>query len=414
MMKEYLGWMLEAYQFRPSRAEPLLDLATHFREQGKNALAVLFAEAAMGIEPTRDGLFVESPAYTWGPRREFAISAFYDHRKRTRGYEVCDGLITDGDAPDNVRAEARSNMFFYLQPLAHFCKSFTTKQITCWSPWSPPEKYTLTNPSVTRFGRLTYACVRAVNYRIRADGSYDMQGSDAIRTMNYLVLLNERHEWLSAHEIVWSRPPPAFGLVLGLEDMRIFQNDDRLMFLACTRELDASGLAQQVVGRIDHETGQITEWRVVCVEPRQHEKNWMPIPYTYDPMKFVYRPNRIVDLNGETVRQWDNMKGIAHFSGGTQLVEFNSGYLALVHESWIKPGHTKRFYQHRFVWFDNAYKLTKWSLPFFFNEKGIEFAAGLTRCPYSGNLLISYGVDDATAWIATVDPMEAGFLLWHH
>ena len=42
------------------------------------------------------------------------------------------------------------------------------------------------------------------------------------------------------------------------------------------------------------------------------------------------------------------------------------------------------------------------SRPFFFNKKGIEFAAGLAWHPDGTRLLISYGVDEAEAWIATV------------
>lgn len=412
MIKNFVTGMLEAYDFRPSRAEPLNDLATYFREQGKNALAVLFAEAAMGVEPTPDSLFVERHTYTWGPRREFAICAFYDHRKRAHGYEVCDQLITDASAPSWVRDEARRNMFFYLEPLVHFCKSFKATRMD-WAPLH--DKFTCANPSITRFGRLTLMCMRTVNYRIREDGSYDMQGDDAIRTENFLLTLNKDHEVLDGREIVWSRPPPAWPHVQGLEDMRIFQNDDRLMFIACAREQNPDGVAEQVVGEIDHTSGQIMSFKTVHVEPRQHEKNWMPIAYTYSPMKFVYRPDRIINEYGETILTFDGMAGINHFSGGTPLIAFNGGKLALVHESCIKPGHTKRFYQHRFVWFDDqTHKLSKWSRPFFFNEKGIEFAAGLARCPYTGNLLISYGVDDAAAFVASVDPMEVGFLLWHH
>ena len=205
MIEKYVNGMLEAYNFRPSRAEPLHDLATYFREQGKNALAVMFAEAAMTIPLSKDSLFVETPSYTWGPRREFAIAAYYDDHRRSRGYEVCDGLITDAAVPDWVREEARRNMFFYLSPLSSFCKSATVTPITPVA-WTPPERYSLTNPCIARFHRLTYACVRAVNYRIREDGSYDMQGDDAIRTRNYLVLLNEKQRWLSVNEIVWERP----------------------------------------------------------------------------------------------------------------------------------------------------------------------------------------------------------------
>ena len=54
----------------------------------------------------------------------------------------------------------------------------------------------------------------------------------------------------------------------------------------------------------------------------------------------------------------------------------------------------KRFYQHRFVWFDETNELRLVSRPFYFQTKGIEFAAGLAWCPGEKNLLISYGTSD--------------------
>jgi hypothetical protein len=60
-------------------------------------------------------------------------------------------------------------------------------------------------------------------------------------------------------------------------------------------------------------------------------------------------------------------------------------------------------YWHRFVWFDAENVLRGVSRRFYFQQKGVEFAAGLAWHPDGGRLLISYGVDDSEAWIATVD-----------
>ena len=46
----------------------------------------------------------------------------------------------------------------------------------------------------------------------------------------------------------------------------------------------------------------------------------------------------------------------------------------------------------------------------FFFRKGVEFAAGLARLPEKG-LLISLGVGDGEAWIATVEASEVRRLL---
>ena len=62
-----------------------------------------------------------------------------------------------------------------------------------------------------------------------------------------------------------------------------------------------------------------------------------------------------------------------------------------------------RVHHHRFVWFDKAGALRGVSRPFFFQKKGIEFAAGIAWHPDGKRLLISYGVAHSEAWIATVD-----------
>jgi hypothetical protein len=55
------------------------------------------------------------------------------------------------------------------------------------------------------------------------------------------------------------------------------------------------------------------------------------------------------------------------------------------------------------VWFDEKNKLHRVSNPFFFQKKGIEFAAGLSWHPDGERLLISYGTADKEAWISTID-----------
>ena len=76
-------------------------------------------------------------------------------------------------------------------------------------------------------------------------------------------------------------------------------------------------------------------------------------------------------------------------------IAFDGGWLALIHEVRQGSRYAERFYQHRFVWFDAADATRRVSRPFFFNKKGIEFAAGLAWHPDGKRLLISYGVGTA-------------------
>jgi len=73
----------------------------------------------------------------------------------------------------------------------------------------------------------------------------------------------------------------------------------------------------------------------------------------------------------------------------------------LIHETEKRDG--ERYDRHRWVWFDEASVLRGVSLPFFFGREGIERAAGLAPHPDGKHLLISYGLGDDGAWLATVD-----------
>ena len=120
-------------------------------------------------------------------------------------------------------------------------------------------------------------------------------------------------------------------------------------------------------------------------------------------------PTRVVDEHAQTVFEATPAIAAEQFRGGTQAIAFDGGWLALVHE--VSERDKRRYYQHRFVWFDSAGQLRRVSRPFYFIKKGVEFAAGLARAPDGKVLLISFGVEDGEAWIATVEADEVRRLL---
>lgn len=69
---------LAAYEVRPSRAEPLVEVALTERLEGRFATAYIFAHAAMLMpKPKEDMLFVDDATYTWRALDECAISGYY-------------------------------------------------------------------------------------------------------------------------------------------------------------------------------------------------------------------------------------------------------------------------------------------------------------------------------------------------
>jgi glycosyltransferase involved in cell wall biosynthesis len=73
--------LLSAYAMRPSRAEPLYQLARGFRERRQYAPAYLFANQGLAQPRPEDVLFVETFVYDWGLRFERSVSAWYVGRR---------------------------------------------------------------------------------------------------------------------------------------------------------------------------------------------------------------------------------------------------------------------------------------------------------------------------------------------
>lgn len=411
----FLRQALAAFNQRPHRAEPLYDIARFYRERGMNDASALFCEQGLAIrQPTADILFIEDFVYTAGLKEEYSITANYsrDPVRKDRGFAACNWLALNRTIPTQSRDLARLNLFFYLKSAKEIMPSFAARQIG----FVPPDGYRPTNPSVTRLGDQTVVLQRAVNFTLTAEGTYQTPNNAPIHTRNFLLRLDANLAIRSSSEVL---PPadiaaPAFPLVQGFEDARLFAWRDQLWCISCVRELSPEGWADQVLARIDESSPgscRLTDWRVLRPEgPRLHEKNWMP-HVVDDQLQFIYLcdPTRVIDESAHTLTEATPAIAAEQFRGGTQAIAFDGGWLALVHE--VSKRDELRFYQHRFVWFDSTSQLRRVSRAFYFFRKGVEFAAGLTHCDDRDALLISFGVGDGEAWIATVEAREVQRLL---
>src|SRR5262249_39270334 len=104
---------------------------------------------------------------------------------------------------------------------------------------------------------------------------------------------------------------------------------------------------------------------------------------------------------------------VDNLSGSSQVIPFGDGYLAVLHTAHAMPGEPyKRYYHHRFVQYDRDFRVEHLSLPFCFNDRTIEFCAGMCTHPSEDKLVLSYGVNDREAWLATVSVDEVESMLW--
>ena len=401
----FVWGMLKAYEMRPQRAEVLYDLAHFFRERGSNFSSLLFSEVGLRQPRPADQLFVNDYVYAAGLREEFSICAYYDERRRGAGASEANRLALDRNASPSAREQARHNLFWYLQPLKAQVPSFYPTKL----PFHTPEGWAAMNPSVINRHGNPLILIRTVNYAITQDGRYVMRSApDApvvIDTRNWLMRLGPNGTVASSSLIhLPELPPPEFPLVRGFEDSRLFEWKGELWTISTVRELTREGWCEQVLSPIINADGLRYGGQVIKVLPkeRRHEKNWMPWPREDGDLHFVYRLGCLIAPNGDFVCHHDNKLDLDHISGGTQVIEIAPKlYLALVHEARTIPGKSTRYYQHRFVEFFADGSVMNVSPPFFFHDRQIEFAAGLAL--FGSRLMVSYGVRDEEAWIATMD-----------
>ncbi len=107
---------LRAFQARPSRAEPLVELASFHRLRAEYGLAYLYAKHAAEMTRPKDRLFVDDASYRWRALDEVAISAYYvaTTEARQQGGVAASALLEIADSvPESDRERIRKNATFY-------------------------------------------------------------------------------------------------------------------------------------------------------------------------------------------------------------------------------------------------------------------------------------------------------------
>ena len=145
-------------------------------------------------------------------------------------------------------------MFHYIEPLSKYAPSFSANRIPYFA-----DGFTAMNPSIANVDGQLKVILRGVNYTMDSDGRYLIQGTNGeangtnpIRTRNHLLDLRPDLSVASAHAILPPEgfPAPAYDLVVGFEDMRLFAWDGELWTSSTVREQNAEGYCEQTLARI--------------------------------------------------------------------------------------------------------------------------------------------------------------------
>jgi glycosyltransferase involved in cell wall biosynthesis len=106
---------LAAYALRPTRAEPLCELARFHRLRGEYALAHLYARQAVMIPYPPDTLLVNSATYSWRSLDELVVSSYYLNTlaARLEGKSALEKLWKEQKFPASERDRMLANRSFY-------------------------------------------------------------------------------------------------------------------------------------------------------------------------------------------------------------------------------------------------------------------------------------------------------------
>ena len=238
-----------------------------------------------------------------------------------------------------------------------------------------------------------------------------------LRTWNWYVELDEhlnisRYNKIDTSQFDTYEPKWDF---VGLEDARLIRWNGKLYISGVRRDTTPNGQGRMELSEIQVSEDAVTEVsRFRIPTPRDAnaycEKNWMPVldmPYHYvkwtDPTELVS-----VDPTDQTcVTVFDGKrKGIPLSQrGGSQVITFDDFRLALTHEVDLFESETGRkdaIYRHRFVMWDKAWNIVKYTKAFSLMGGHVEFAVGMCKWKHD-RVLISFGFQDNAAYILNTD-----------
>jgi len=402
-----------AIRFDSRRPEPFFHIARHLRSLGRHLLAARYARAGLACRsPSGRALFVEQTALDWGLLRELSISGFYT-RYRGEGYEANERLALGRGVPAHLSALAASNSVFYAAPLPG-------ASYASIAPALPPG-FSPCNPSIARSEDGYWINCRAVSYRLDAAQAYASTQDDGLfRTRNFLLSVDRRLGFREQREVAADFPPLRWTAVRGLEDCRLVSSDGGLALTCSTAELHPSGLIQMSLVMLDRLLSPERHVPLFGHGDRLVQKNWLPFVdpvtgelqavYSFEPMTTL----AIDAASGECrpIVERATARSLGRFRGSAGPItlpdRLGGGRLFVVHEVAYQG---RRYYLHRFVAVDAAWRVTRVSRPFFFRHLGIEFVCGAALAHGDEELLLTFGVEDREAWLCRLPLDDAVSLL---
>ena len=254
--------------------------------------------------------------------------------------------------------------------------------------------YIPTSTSYLNYNGLDIINTRFVNYWLHPNGAYWIKDPDSyIRTRNfYSPLNNDGLLPLEFKEMTESESGLQCngGHIYGLEDIRLYEREGKINFIATNINYSGLGKNRMVKGLYDIDNGLILSADVLIPpDPNSWcEKNWIPLVNYGDANNeyFIYKwyPLEIGVLQPfeesskkqlQIDKTWHHKTPFfSNVRGSTPFIECNEGLLSVVHFSYEG---SPRNYFHMLVLLEKETMMPlKYSEFFFFNNMSVEFCIG--------------------------------------
>jgi FkbM family methyltransferase len=400
--------LLQAFEENPRRVESLFYLCVQYREEGKNAIALMLIDRARAIPPSPGALFVETDIADWRLDWEEAIVCYY-LGELSRGRRAAD-RVSRLERAGIPYEHLATNQVHYTEPLMLLAsgafllpESFRMQDGTA---------YESSSPTLAPHGDHFVLGIRLVNYD-HAKGKYFVSRAPdhVIRTRELTALWQPGREPSEYQEIAQNIPSdwPA-APVDGLEDQRFVTLDGRVWFTANTwRAPTLPGRPQMVLGRLSSDLASVEHLVPLrFAAATATEKNWLPfvdggrlrIVYGYDPLVVV----EVDPESGECTEiarhapPWRTSR----FRGSAGPVAHPTTpghWLLLVHEVALLGD--ERIYCQRLVELRADYQPLALSAPFFIDHRGVEYPLGFVALD-GERTIITYGREERESRYAIV------------
>ena len=200
---------------------------------------------------------------------------------------------------------------------------------------------------------------------------------------------------------------------VGLEDCRIVKWNDKFYLSGVRRDQDPAGTGRMELSELDISPGHVKEvsrFRIPAPAPdiSYCEKHWMPI--TDKPFHYVKwsNPTEVVSVDTSEVVTTTTHLGSGrdlsyNLRGGSQVIPFKGGYLAIQHLIYYYQTEQARknvTYTHQFTYWDKDWNVVRRSEIFDFMDAKIERCCGMAQ--YGNDYLITFGVQDNAAYVLKV------------